>query len=105
MSIIDRIKAGGTKAMEIGQRYTVSGVRIVEGENRYNPGHTRRQAVIETPEGTSYYCPANITRAVVETYDTNPDEIAELIGAVIECTTYYSTKLRRDIKTGIIVDG
>lgn len=104
MGIIDRIKAGGTKSMEIGQRYTVTGIRIVESEDRYNPGQTRRQAVIDTPEGVSYYCPANITRACCESYDSNPDELADLIGAVIECQTYYSNRLRKDIKTGVIVD-
>ena len=99
MSLVDRINAGATRRMQVGQRYRVSGIRLVETDDPFNAGKKRVQAVIDTPEGASYYCPSNISKACAE----SPDEMADLFGQIIEVKSYYSQRIRRDVAYGEII--
>lgn len=98
-AILDSINRKPAKTMEKGQRYVIKTIVLVERDDTFNPGHTKQQAIITTPDGDAYYAPANLTRACIE----NPGELEDLTGIVIECGTYYSQRLRREVKTAIAV--
>lgn len=103
MGLIDRINAGAVKTMQVGQRYRVAGIRMSEVDDSFNPGQKRNQVIIDTPEGQSYYCPSNVAKSCE---GASMDELAELVGTVIEVQTYYSQRIRREIKVGrILTDG
>ena len=99
-SIIDGINAGAIKTMTVGQRYTISGISVVEMENSFNPEQKRPVVIVETPDGTRYYAPANVGKVCA---GKTEEEISELIGTVLEVTTYYSNRLRREVKVARIL--
>lgn len=100
MSVIDQINAGAVKTMQEGQRYRIAGIRMSQAEDTFNPGQMRTQVIIDTPEGVAYYCPSNVAK-VCE--GKTMEEISELVGTILEVQTYYSQRLRRQIKVAKIL--
>ena len=101
MGLIDMINAGAAKRMEPGQRYKVASIKLMFVDDTFNEGQKRPVVQILTPEGECYYCPSNIARNCAE---ASPEEIQTLVGMFVECRTYYSNRLRRELMQGVIIN-
>lgn len=101
MGLIDMINAGAAKKMEAGQRYKIASIKLMMVDDSFNEGKQRPVVQILTPEGECYYCPSNIARNCAE---ASPEEVQSLVGMIVECRTYYSNRLRRELLQGIIIN-
>ena len=101
MGLIDMINAGAAKRMEPGQRYKIASIKMMFVDDTFNEGQKRPVVQILTPEGECYYCPSNIARNCA---DASPEEIQTLVGMIVECRTYYSNRLRRELMQGVIIN-
>lgn len=101
MSLKNVINAGAVKTMQIGQRYVIDDIQISEVDDSFNAGQKRTVAIVTTDGAERYYAPANVAKACK---GATRDEINELRGMILEVKTYYSQRLRREIKVAEIID-
>lgn len=101
MGLIDMINAGAAKRMEPGQRYKIASITFSMVDDTFNEGKQRPMVQILTPEGECYYAPSNIARNCA---NVSAEEVQTLVGMIIECRTYYSNRLRRELVQGTIIN-
>lgn len=100
-AIRDRVNAGAAQKMTPGQRYRIAALNVAQVDDPYNAGEKRWQVTIMTPEKLTYYVPSRTAAIIAE---GSEEDRVDLIGALVEASEYYSTRLRRNILTCSFVD-